>query len=337
MRAEGLDPWLRRGLRLLGAGYLLNLVFAAAKLSAVGARWCGRDVDWLSTDLAPPVAAVSAILVAVGFVLPHAGQYLHDRRRVRLAHRELRPLYRLLRRERRGRAVRAAPTPELRLTRRETFIRDVLLVLGRHLDAGLGRRAYAAALGLGHPPERARALAAAVSILDAVERRAAVPGPAGPAAGTDTAGLLREIGAVSRALRCPADLAAAGARRPFRRRRSRFLSEGARCRPATAGPWPASAVPPRPWGVAVAVGSRGAPAARSRPAVAGLSPGTPVGAGPGPPPGITSREPDRGCGDDRPVRAVVMYRSVRSGPPNAQAVVRGVGRVMTRSRSPEGV
>ncbi len=209
VRAEGLDPWLRRGLRLLGAGYLLNLVFAAAKLSAVGARWCGRDVDWLSTDLAPPVAAVSAILVAVGFVLPHAGQYLHDRRRVRLAHRELRPLYRLLRAASgEGVPFVLRATPELRLTRRETFIRDVLLVLGRHLDAGLGRRAYAAALGLGHPPERARALAAAVSILDAVERRAAVPGPAGPAAGTDTAGLLREIGAVSRALRCPADLAA---------------------------------------------------------------------------------------------------------------------------------
>ncbi|MFF5859763.1 MAB_1171c family putative transporter [Streptomyces sp. NPDC012751] len=207
-RAEGLDAWLRRGLRLLGAGYALNLLYDAAKLTAVAARWSGRNADWLSTDLAPPVAALSAVLVAVGFILPHAGQYLRDRRRVRLAHRELRPLYRLLR----GASGMGLPfvlraTPELRLTRRETFIRDVLLPLVRRLDTGLCGRAYHAALGLGHPPERARALAAAVCILDAVEAgdRTAPPGPG---CGPDPAKLLREIGAVSRALRHSGDVEA---------------------------------------------------------------------------------------------------------------------------------
>ncbi|MEU6669572.1 MAB_1171c family putative transporter [Streptomyces sp. NPDC046727] len=224
VRTEGLDAWLRRGLKLLGAGYALNLVFDAVKLTAVVARWCGRDLDWLSTHLAPPVAALSAILIAAGFILPHAGQYLHDRRRVRLAHRELRPLYRLLRGAN-GEGVPFAlrATPELRLTRRETFIRDGLLPLARHIDPGLGTRSYDAALGLGHPPERARALAAAVSILDAIENRAGTAEPASLAGPPDITSLLREIGAVSRALRRPGDIAAvrAGAADPVGRPRVR--------------------------------------------------------------------------------------------------------------------
>ncbi|MFJ5971494.1 MAB_1171c family putative transporter [Streptomyces sp. NPDC093060] len=219
VRTEGLDGWLRWGLKLLGAGYVLNLIFNVSKLTAVFARWWGQDLDWLSTNLAPPVASLSAILVAVGFVLPHAGQYLHDRWRVRLAHRELRPLYQLMRSvSGEGVPFVLRATPELRLTRRETFIRDVLLSLARHIDAGLGRRSYDAALGLGHPPERARALAAAVGILDAIEAKGRDPEPAwgspqalealGEATGPDTTSLLREIGAVSRTLRHPDDIEA---------------------------------------------------------------------------------------------------------------------------------
>ncbi|MEV5796745.1 MAB_1171c family putative transporter [Streptomyces collinus] len=209
VRTEGLDAWLRWGLKLLGAGYVLNLIFDASKLTAVVTRWTGRNLDWLSTDLAPPVAALSAILIAVGFILPHAGQYLHDRWRVRLAHRELRPLY-LLMRTAGGEGVPFVlrATPELRLTRRETFIRDVLLPLARHIDTSLGRRSYEAALGLGHPPERARALASAVSILDAVEAKSRGPEPSAATAGPDTTNLLQEIGAVSRALRSPDEIEA---------------------------------------------------------------------------------------------------------------------------------
>ncbi|MFF0226553.1 MAB_1171c family putative transporter [Streptomyces sp. NPDC004629] len=212
VRTEGLDAWLRWGLKLLGAGYVLNLIFDASKLTAVAARWFGRNLDWLSTDLAPPVAALSAILIAVGFILPHAGQYLHDRWRVRLAHHELRPLYQLMRTVS-GDGVRHAlrATPELKLTRRETFIRDVLLPLARRIDVDLGARAYEAALKLGNPPARARALAAAVSILDAVGRQRA-PEPYDAAAGPDTTHLLQEIGAVSRALRHPDQIEAVRAR-----------------------------------------------------------------------------------------------------------------------------
>ncbi|MGW2489180.1 MAB_1171c family putative transporter [Streptomyces sp. NPDC001606] len=209
VRTGGLDAWLRGALSLLGAGYVLNLTFDVVKLTAVTARWMGRDLDWLSTDLAPPVAAVSAILIAAGFILPHAGQYLHDRWRVRLAHRELGPLYRLLRTASgEGVPFRLRATPELRLTRRETFIRDALLPLARYLEPGMCGRAYDAARALGHPPDRARALAAAAAVLDALEARGRAPRASGPAEEPDTTSLLREIGAVSRALRRPAEIEA---------------------------------------------------------------------------------------------------------------------------------
>ncbi|AQS69757.1 DUF6545 domain-containing protein [Streptomyces pactum] len=203
IRTGGFDAWLRWGLRFLGVGYALNLAFDAAKLTAVTARWTGHDLDWLSLDVAPALACLSAVSIAVGFILPHAGQYLHERRRIRLAHRRLRPLYRLMRTVNgSGVPFVLRASPELRLTRRETFIRDVLLPLARRTDERLGERSYAAALGLGFPPQRARALAGAVVILDAVE--------AGPRADggddghdPDTTDLLREIGAVSRALRHP--------------------------------------------------------------------------------------------------------------------------------------
>ncbi|MDN0194428.1 MAB_1171c family putative transporter [Streptomyces sp. S.PNR 29] len=203
VRTEGLDAWLRWGLKFLGAGYALNLVFDAAKLTAVVARWTGHDLDWLNMTVAPTVACMSAVLIAVGFILPHAGQYLHERWRLRLAHHELRPLYLLMRTvEGGGVPLVLRASPELRLTRRETFIRDVLLPLAQHIDEDLRRRSYEAALGLGHPPQQAKALAAAVAILDAVDAR--LGGREGDGAeDRDTTELLREIGAVSRVLRHP--------------------------------------------------------------------------------------------------------------------------------------
>ncbi|MEG3626539.1 MAB_1171c family putative transporter [Streptomyces sp. C6-003] len=212
VRTDGLDAWLRWGLKFLGVGYALNLVFDAVKLTAVVARWTGHDLDWLSTDLAPPVACLSAIVIALGFILPHAGQYLHDRRLVRAAHRELRPLYQLMRSvSGSGVPFVLRSTPELRLIRRETFIRDVLLGLARHIDERRRHAAYGAALALGFPPDRAKALAAAVAIVDAVEsgrRSPELPGDDD----VDTADLLREIGATSRALRRPHEIEAVRAR-----------------------------------------------------------------------------------------------------------------------------
>ncbi|MFJ9421170.1 MAB_1171c family putative transporter [Streptomyces sp. NPDC101249] len=212
VRTDGLDAWLRWGLKFLGVGYVVQVVFDAVKLTAVTARWTGADLDWLSTGVAPPVACLSAILIAVGFILPHAGQYLHDRWRVRLAHRELRPLYLLMRSVNGGgMPVVLRATPELRLIRRETFIRDVLLPLARHIDEERRGRSHRAALSLGLEPERAKAAAAALAIQDAVAVRHRAPADDG-GPGHDTTDLLRDIGAVSRALRRPDVLLAVRAR-----------------------------------------------------------------------------------------------------------------------------
>ncbi|MGA5357709.1 MAB_1171c family putative transporter [Streptomyces purpurascens] len=204
VRTDGLDAWLRWGLRFLGVGYATNLLFDAAKLTAVIARLTGNDLDWLSTYLAPSAACLSATMVAIGFIIPHGGQYLHERWRIRLAHWQLRPLYLLLRTVNGGGAPFAPrATGELRLIRRETYIRDVLLQLSRHLDEELRERSYDAALELDLEPGRAKALAAAVTILDAVAARERAPqsDSAASPSGPDTTYLLQEIQAVSRALR----------------------------------------------------------------------------------------------------------------------------------------
>ncbi|MGY1501160.1 MAB_1171c family putative transporter [Streptomyces sp. QTS52] len=207
-----LDVWLRLGLRSLAVGYAANLVFDAAKGTAVVARWTGGDLDPLSTELAPLAACVGAVLIATGFVLPHAGQYLRDRWRIRRGLLRLGPLYDLLRTATgRGVPFSLRATPELRLTRRETFIRDALLQLARHFDEELRRRAYEAAVDLGHGPGRAGALAAAVTIRDAIEARALSRTPSPQVTGRATrllTDLLRDIESVSQVLSHPDEIEA---------------------------------------------------------------------------------------------------------------------------------
>ncbi|AVH58902.1 MULTISPECIES: MAB_1171c family putative transporter [Streptomyces] len=213
IRTDGLDVWLRGGLKCLSVGYAMNLIYDSLKITAVFARWTGHDLDWLSTDVSPPVACVCAILIAVGFILPHAGQYLHRRVRTRLSHWRLRPLYRLTRSITGGRVpFKLRATPELRLTRRETFIRDALLHLARYVDEDLDRRAYEAAVALGRGADRARPLAHVVAIQDAIEtkRRSRADDSTAPlpSAGPDIEDLLEGIEAVSRALRHTDDIRA---------------------------------------------------------------------------------------------------------------------------------
>ena len=202
IRTDGLDAWLRWGLRFLGIGFSTNLLFSAAKFTAVVARWTGHDLDWLNTNIAPSAACIAATLVAIGFIVPHAGQYLQGRWLVRRRHRALKQLARLLRSvagSREPLALRA--TAEMRLIRRETYIRDALLQLSRFLDDELRGRAYDAAVALGHERGRAQALAAAVTILQAVETgRHTQDGDRGTGE-PDTSYLLQEIQAVSEALR----------------------------------------------------------------------------------------------------------------------------------------
>lgn len=212
IRTDGLDGWLRWGLRFLSVGYVTNLLFSVAKFTAVVARWTGHDLDWLNTNIAPSAACLGATMVAVGVIVPHAGQYLQERLAIRRRIRGLRPLARLLRPvagRREPFVLRAAP--EIRLIRRETYIRDALLPLARRLDEDLRRRAQDAARSLGADPDRAQALAMAAAILDAVER--AQRGDAREGKGDpDTTYLLREIHAVSGVLRGTDEITAVRAR-----------------------------------------------------------------------------------------------------------------------------
>ncbi|MEU5043067.1 MAB_1171c family putative transporter [Streptomyces griseorubiginosus] len=213
IRTDGLDGWLRWGLRFMSVGYVTNLAFSAAKFTAIVARWTGHDLDWLNTNIAPSAASIGATMVATGVIVPHAGQYLQERWLLRRRRRELKPLARLLRAVPGTREpLSLQATPEIRLIRRETYIRDALLQLARHLDEDLRQRSYDAALALGAEPDRARALAAAVTILDAVETGRHTDGDGGEATALDTAYLLQEIHAVSAVLGSPDEITAVRAR-----------------------------------------------------------------------------------------------------------------------------
>jgi hypothetical protein len=165
---------LRTGLLFLGIGYGLNLVYDAVKITAVVARWCDSDLDWLSTHVAPPVACLSALLIAIGFLVPHAGEHVRELLSHRAAHRRLAPLHHLL-------ATVVPPTAEvrlrftapidLRLLQRSTFIGDALLHLGPYIDDRLRERSAAAARAAGHRDREAEHIGAAVAVLDAVDHR----------------------------------------------------------------------------------------------------------------------------------------------------------------------
>ncbi|XES01237.1 hypothetical protein HEP87_62740 [Streptomyces sp. S1D4-11] len=88
--------WLRAGLWLLVAGWLLNLSFSTLKLTAVAARWAGGDWDVLSTSLAPGMASLAATVATVGFTVPLLGPRLGVLWHTVMTCRRLGPLWREL-------------------------------------------------------------------------------------------------------------------------------------------------------------------------------------------------------------------------------------------------
>nr|WP_168514767.1 MAB_1171c family putative transporter [Streptomyces sp. S1D4-11]QIZ00303.1 hypothetical protein HEP87_48925 [Streptomyces sp. S1D4-11] len=115
--------WLRAGLWLLVAGWLLNLSFSTLKLTAVAARWAGGDWDVLSTSLAPGMASLAATVATVGFTVPLLGPRLGVLWHTVMTCRRLGPLWRELGGASPGSPL-AAPIPwyssyAVRLTRRE--------------------------------------------------------------------------------------------------------------------------------------------------------------------------------------------------------------------------
>ncbi|WP_331447296.1 MAB_1171c family putative transporter [Streptomyces xanthochromogenes] len=171
--------WLRAGLVLIVIGYLLNLVFDTVKYTAVAARWLGRDLDYLSTGAAPPVASMSALLIGSGFIVPLVGPRLSETWRSWSAYRKLGPLWR---------ALHAAPAPpsasvkmawwspvQLRLTQRESGILDGFLALAPYCDRALHGDARSAAIRSGIEPKQAEAVADAAMVAAALTARARDP------------------------------------------------------------------------------------------------------------------------------------------------------------------
>jgi hypothetical protein len=163
--------WLKTGLRFLQTGYAFGVLYALAKLTAMGARWAGTDWDGLSTHAAPPCAILGATLMAIGFLLPVIGPFLQKWPREQLAHWRLRPLARVIDdvvpATARARVSRFAPL-DLRLLQRRQHIHDGLLRLAPHFDHDLHRRAYRAASAT-HDDANARGLAGAVAIQAALD------------------------------------------------------------------------------------------------------------------------------------------------------------------------
>ncbi|MFF9819281.1 MAB_1171c family putative transporter [Streptomyces sp. NPDC014006] len=164
------NRWLKSGVVLLQVGFASGLVFDAAKLTAITARWCGTDWDWLSTKAAPPFALTEAVLVAVGFIIPQAGPAMKRLARDQREYLRLRPLHRALRvLEPAAAATRFGlwVPLDLRLLQRQQRIHDALRLLTPYLDTELYDKASAKA-GNTHPDAKARAIAGAIAIRDAI-------------------------------------------------------------------------------------------------------------------------------------------------------------------------
>jgi hypothetical protein len=181
--------WLRTGLLIIACGFLSNVPYAAAKFTAVVARWNSGNLDHLSTYVAPLLASAGAQIAALGFCLPLACQRIGDSWATWSRYRSLGPLWRELRlADQSQRAVRISwwSPAQLQVTRRESDIHDGMLNLHPYFDSEVRERAFDAAVAAGSVPDQARAEADAVMVTAAVRARAA--DPEGRAIGSTPAG-----------------------------------------------------------------------------------------------------------------------------------------------------
>ncbi|MEU3839336.1 MAB_1171c family putative transporter [Streptomyces sp. NPDC028635] len=202
------NPWLKTGVVLLQIGFSSGLVFDAAKLTALSARWCGADWDWLSTKAAPPFALTEAALMAVGFIVPQAGPAVRRLARDQNEYWRLRPLHRAVRAvEPATAATRFGPwiPLDLRLLQRQQRIHDALRLLNPYFDGELYRKTYAQAAHT-HPETKARATAGAIAIRDAVAAYAAGRPRHTPRPAQISTHIAQDLSAISTALRRPRTL-----------------------------------------------------------------------------------------------------------------------------------
>ncbi|MEV6111534.1 MAB_1171c family putative transporter [Streptomyces sp. NPDC052109] len=167
---------LRTGLRLILVGSLLDVTgFQLTKYTAVVARWTGHDLDFLSTDLAPPAASLAALLCSAGFALPRLLPAVLTQWHGLGDYRRLGPLWSRLR------FASIAPKPPSswwqlpheRLHWREVSIHDALLALAPYFDDRVREKAREAALRAGRGAHEARVAAEAAMVADAARRAAA--------------------------------------------------------------------------------------------------------------------------------------------------------------------
>ncbi|MFB7241180.1 DUF6545 domain-containing protein [Streptomyces populi] len=170
--------WTRGSLALLVLGWLFTSAYSVVKFVALTAHWLGRHWDGLSTSVAPLVA-VGSCLASAGYILPLVGPRIDSA----VTFVRLRPLFRLLAGPAgRRRCVtelswRTIGDVELRLTTRETAIRDGLKRLAGQLDDQVRQTAYRDAMAAGSSAAEAEAIgtAAMVAVAALAEAPASVP------------------------------------------------------------------------------------------------------------------------------------------------------------------
>jgi hypothetical protein len=212
--AREVSDWLRVGLVVLVVGFVLNLLFGFAKITAVFARWSGRNWDTLSTDVAPPIAATGGFIVTVGFLLPLIGPQISGVLRAWTTYWRLGTLWRQLQSTPGDHSplprIPWWSAPDMRLTVRETAIHDELLRLQSYFDDQVRLRARSAVRER-TSDENAEIVSLAAMVAAAVDARSAEPEPdphedpspgadALTAARVDSPDLLVKL---SRALRSP--------------------------------------------------------------------------------------------------------------------------------------
>jgi hypothetical protein len=168
--------WTRASMVLLVMGWLFTSAYSIVKFAALSAHWLGLSWDGLSTRIAPLIA-LGACLTSAGYILPVIGPRIDSA----LVYVRLRPLFRLLATPTCTPCSGAPPSWRtigdvgLRLTTRETAIRDGLGRLAGHLDDQVRQHAYREALAAGSSSAAAEAIGTAAMIAVAVLAEAPSP------------------------------------------------------------------------------------------------------------------------------------------------------------------
>ncbi|MGW0391771.1 DUF6545 domain-containing protein [Streptomyces sp. NPDC003042] len=232
------DRSLRVGLLVLVLAALGNIIFGSFKLTAIAARWAGRDWDALNDGLAP-FMSVSGMMIGVGLLVPAYGPGLIDRVwNPLIGITALRPLWRLVRQP--GPTPRNAvflpppwyAGPEQVLLYRMTTIHDWMLELCVYCTDEVRELAYQRAKENGAPEREAVAAGLAAMFTAAAGDRARKSPPRTEQSALAVAAMRSAeaqdrdpLVSISRAL--AAAPGRGGRRRPYRRARTRGTDENA--------------------------------------------------------------------------------------------------------------